>query len=485
MRFALRHRACAPAALLGAALCALGSGPAHAAAAAGVPPPAAKPLIFHYPRFGAVSVYRGAGEPTDFVLFLSGDGGWNLGVVSIARHLAAEGAIVAGIDIRHYLRELGRASTVCVSPAVDFENLSHFLQARLGLKRYLQPTLAGYSSGATLAYATLVESPEGLFKGALSLGFCPDLDLKKPPCRGSGIESSPRRNAHGIRTGVNFLPAKHLSGSWISLQGEIDEVCAAPVTKKFIAEVPGAQIVDLPKVGHGYGVQENWLPQFDAAYRRITAPRAPAPAQVADLPLAVVAAAAGTTSSWFAVFLSGDGGWVGIDRGVSKDLALHGIPVVGWDSLKYFWSARTPDGAARDLDRVLRHYAKIWGRSRALVVGYSQGADTLPFMVNRLPPQTRALVGLTALLGLSDSADFEFHFTNWLGASHGGIPTAPELARWSGSPYLCLYGKADREAACAQAAGKNGAVVEMPGGHHFDGGYGAIATEILAHLPKN
>lgn len=492
------------AAALAAALCAIGSAYAHAAAAPAsqAAPSAANPRIFHYPRFGAVSVYRGGGDPTDLVLFFSGDGGWNLGVVSMARHLAAQGAIVAGIDIRHYLKELERSSASCVSPAVDFENLSHFLQARLGLKRYLQPTLVGYSSGATLVYATLVQSPEGLFKGALSIGFCPDLDLKKPLCRGSGIEFSPRRNAKGVPKGVNFLPAKKLPGAWISLQGDIDQVCPAPATKKFIAEVPAAEVVDLPKVGHGYGVEKNWLPQFEAAYRRITAPgpaaRVPAPtpssptlsslapadAQVADLPLAIVPAAPGATSPWFAVFLSGDGGWVGIDRGVSKELAEHGIPVVGWDSLKYFWSARTPDGAARDLDRVLRHYGKIWGKSRALVVGYSQGADTLPFMVNRLPPETRAVVGLTALLGLSNSADFEFHFANWLGDSHRGIPTAPELARWSGSPYLCLYGREDRESACAKLAGKNGMAIEMRGGHHFDGSYGAIAAEILAHLPK-
>jgi len=510
----IRRGACVAAALI-ATLFSNGSAAASAPAVRSppVPPvraPAASPQVFHYPRFGAISVYRGAGEPEDFVLFLSGDGGWSLGVVSMARHLAAQGAIVAGIDIRHYLKELGRSSAACVSPAVDFENLSHFLQARLGLKRYLQPTLVGYSSGATLVYATLVQSPEGLFKGALSIGFCPDLDLKKPLCRGSGIESVPRRNAKGVRQGVNFLPAKKLPGAWISLQGEIDQVCPAPATKKFIAAVPAAEIVNLPKVGHGYGIEKNWMPQFEAAYRRITASTgpsaqsppsdpvptasasaaatpaaAPADAQVADLPLNLVPAAAGATSPWFGVFLSGDGGWVGIDRDVSKALAEHGIPVVGWDSLKYFWSARTPDGAARDLDRVLRHYGKLWGKSRALLVGYSQGADTLPFMVNRLPPETRAVIGFTALLGLSDRADFEFHFANWLGDSRRGIPTAPELARWSGSPYLCLYGADDRESTCAKLAGTDAIVVKMPGGHHFDGSYGAIAKEILARLPSH
>ena len=223
-----------------------------------------------YGRFGDLSVYRGSAYPRDVVLFLSGDGGWNLGVISMAQRLADRGAIVAGIDIRHYLQQLESSADKCVSPAADFENLSRYLQAKLGLKSYLQPTLVGYSSGATLVYATLAEAPERLFKGALSIGFCPDLDLKKPLCKGSGIEATPRRSARGVLKGVDFLPSKTLPGKWISLQGELDQVCPAAATQKFIASLPGAEIVMLPKVGHGFSVEKNWVPQYEAAYDRIT-----------------------------------------------------------------------------------------------------------------------------------------------------------------------------------------------------------------------
>jgi type IV secretory pathway VirJ component len=252
------------AALLAAALC------CTSAAAAPAPVDA-----FDYPPFGAVSLYRGGAAPRDVVLFLSGDGGWNLGVITMAQRLADKGAVVAGIDIRHYLAQLEQSPGKCVSPAADFDNLSRYLQAKLRFNQPLRPTLVGYSSGATLVYAALAEAPEGSFKGALSLGFCPDLDLKKPLCRGTGIEATPRRNARGILTGVDLAPAKQLSGKWISLQGEIDQVCPARATQEFISAVPGGDIVLLPKVGHGYSVEKNWVPQYEAAYERITA--APAP----------------------------------------------------------------------------------------------------------------------------------------------------------------------------------------------------------------
>ena len=240
-----------------------------------------------------------------------------------------------------------------------------------------------------------------------------------------------------------------------------------------------------------------WIPAAiaiaacSASCAAVAAAPAPAPVPavtpataVADLPLIIVPAAPGKPSPWFAVFLSGDGGWVGIDRGIAGALAAQGLPVVGWDSLRYFWRARTPGGAGADLDQVVRHYSRVFGKSRVLLVGFSQGADTLPFMINRLSPATHARVGLTALLGLSASADFVFHITNWLGASKGGLPTAPELARWSGAPYLCIYGAKDDDAACAHPAGRLGTTIEMPGGHHFDGHYAAIADRILAHLPR-
>jgi type IV secretory pathway VirJ component len=444
--------------------------------------------VFTYERFGKVSVYRPRGEPREFVLFLSGDGGWTLGVLTMTRRLVERGVLVAGIDNSHYLAELERASEKCVSPAVDLENLSHFLQSKLEFKTYMQPTLVGYSSGATLAYTTLALAPDGLFKGALTLGFCTELGLSKPVCRGGRVESTPKRDSKGQVEGVQLIPAPQLGAPWISLQGETDEVCPAVPAKSFIDRVQGAKTVLLPKVGHGYAVERHWGEQFDAAFDQVTGTasttRSAAPTSpVADLPLTVVPAAEGDAGSWFAIFLSGDGGWVGLDKGVSQTLAGHHIPVVGWDSLKYFWSPRTPEGTARDLARVIDYYSHLWGRPHALLVGYSQGADTLPFMVNRLPPAARASVGLTALLGMSRKADFQFHFSNWLHAASGGLPIAPELRAWSGSPYLCLYGGEDADAACAALTGNGGKAVKLSGGHHFSGGYRQIAAEILSRLP--
>lgn len=458
-------------------------------AAAADSPPLLPTQTVTVDRFGDVALYMPTGEPREVVLFLSGDGGWNLGVLDMAQRLLDKGAMVAGIDIRHYMAQLEAQSESCVSPPDDLENLSRYLQAKVGITHYLQPMLAGYSSGATLIYATLAAAPEELFKGGLSLGFCPDLDLKKPLCKGSGVEFSSRRTSKGVLKGVNFLPAKKLNGRWITLQGGVDQVCPAKATQSFIAKVPGAQLVMLPAVGHGYSVKKNWVDQFDRAFDDIatgaaSADEAMLSSGVADLPLTEVKSIGTAYPRWFAVFLSGDGGWVGLDRGVAGELAKRGIPVVGWDSLKYFWSPRTPQSAAQDLERVLRHYSQRWGKSQALLIGYSQGADTLPFMVNRLSATTRDMVGFTTLLALSEPAYFEFHVSHWLGNPEGGLPILPELATWSTRPYVCLYGAKESDSLCPQLS-DGGHALQMPGGHHFGGGYSQIADQVLRRLPTD
>ena len=426
-----------------------------------------------YPGLGSVTIYQPAGAPKEFVIFVSGDGGWNQGVVSMAQHLVEAGAVVAGVDINQMGKRLQASSDTCANFAVTFEAFSHFVQQKYGLKRYESPILVGYSSGATVVYGTLAQSPVGTFKGALSLGFCPDLEWSKPMCRGEGLEHDP-----GAKVGFVYRPAMHLRDPWIALQGDQDQVCNPEQTRQFVAKVPGAKVVTLPKVGHGYSMEKNWLPQFLDAFHGIAdapdAARSALPAGVSDLPL-VELPATGAAKDVLAIMLSGDGGWAGLDREVARELNARSVPVVGWDSLRYFWDARTPDGAARDLDRVIRHYTQAWHKSRILLIGYSQGADTMPFMVNRLPEESRRLVGATALIALSEEAFFEFKVSHWLGTPTGGLPTAPEVESGRIGQVLCVYGKEESDSLCRRLHGANIRAVALPGGHHFDGDYAAVA----------
>jgi type IV secretory pathway VirJ component len=459
--------------------------PQAASPAAGPAPPAGE--TFAFAPFGTVHVYAPAGAPSQVVLFISGDGGWNLGVIPMARRLQAEGALVVGIDIRTLLAGLERSGP-CAYPAGSLEELSRAAQLRHRLPEYHAPILVGYSSGATLVYAALAQAPPETFRGAISLGFCPDVSLRTPLCRGRGLVSRPKAKG----AGRDLDPFEDLGVPWAVLQGEIDQVCAPAQTAAFVAQVGSSRLVSLPKVGHGFSVTPRWEPQYVEEYRRIAAEGTPAPPappagaaagpdDLGGLDLVEVPAA-GPSGDVMAVVLTGDGGWAEIDKRVAARLAKAGVPVVGWSSLKYYWTPRTPEGAAHDLARILEHYGRVWGRSRVLLVGYSFGADVLPFLVSRLPAPLRSRVALVGLLGLSEQAAFEFHVAGWLGIETGHHPTVPEVARLETTPVVCLRGEDEGDSACRLLHGGAVRTVTLPGGHHFGGEYERIAEALLAAL---
>lgn len=467
--------------------------------------------------FGTVRLYYETPRPANVVIFISGDGGWNLGVVDMARALESLDAAVVGVDITHFIRALERSSEKCLYPAGDLELLSKAVQRHLQYDDYRAPVLVGYSSGATLVYAALAQSPGETFKGAISLGFCPDLPLSRPMCHGDGLDWEPGPRGKGY----SFLPTSKLEVPWVALQGDVDKVCSPEDTRRFVSKVSRGEIIMLPKVGHGFSVQRNWMPQFKAAFMRIAAAggagpapsrtpgegpasavsgdtgkvaaRAPAettqalaaPPELRGLPIVEVPSAK-RASNALVIILSGDGGWGKTEQGISSDLAAKGVSVVGVNSLHYFWKKRTPDGAAADLERIARHYLTAWRKDRLVLVGYSFGADVLPFLVTRFPGKLRGAVEGIVLISPSRDAEFQFHIGDWFGRTSSSIPyrTKPEIEKLRGTKIFCFYGEDDTDVLCTELDATLATTVALPGGHRVRGRYAPISKAVLETIAQ-
>lgn len=440
------------------------------------------------PRYGAIAIYRPSGPIRAVVIFLSGDGGWHLGVVDAARRFAAAGALVAGVDVRKYLGlirpgDTGSDPAACISVAGDMEALSQQLQRRLQLPGYLHPLLVGYSSGATIVYAALAQAPHGTFSGAISMGFCPDQDFGGARlCKSNGLDYHlPEK----IRTGDHTLildANRTVRDPWIAAQGERDQVCNPDVTRAFAAAIPAARLLSLPRVGHGFSVTANWWPQVRQAYQDAvahTTPPAPTDSSISDLPVYEVPAG-DRQSDRLAILLTGDGGWAGLDQDLSAELARQGISVAALSSVRYFWHARSPEQSAADVTRLIDHFLPAWHAHRVLLIGYSFGADALPFIWNRLPQRVQERVDSLSLLGLSATANFEIRVAGWLpGAGAGELATLPELQRSTGVPLLCVYGSGEFDSLCPSLQMAGATSVLIGSGHHFGGQATAIVAAIL------
>jgi len=151
------------------------------------------------------------------------------------------------------------------------------------------------------------------------------------------------------------------------------------------------------------------------------------------------------------------------------------------NSQHYFWTPRTPEGAAHDLERILRHYLAAWHKQRVVYVGYSHGADVLPFLLNRLPLELRQRTDVVTLLGIAAKADFEFHMMDLIRTVDRPTarPTLPELEQLRGTRLLVFYGTDDEDTIGSQL---DSTLVEkhaIASGHRLGSNYDEIVVRTL------
>ncbi len=439
--------------------------------------------LMKYGAFGELHLYRPVKEPSRVIVCISGDGGWNTGIEAIALKIKDDNTLLVGVDIRPYLKHINQSKSSCLYPAADFEQMSQFIQKELGYKTYTIPILLGYSSGATLEYGLLAQAPQGTFKGGIAFGFCPDLAVKRPLCAGSGKFTCYKRLDS---KGYDIGPAANLSAPFICMQGTVDQVCDYTSTVAFLHRVPKAEIVSLTGVGHGYTVEKNWVPQFKQAYNHLLTITTERETSVEadmkiNLPLKVTEASKVSGGNDMVVMISGDGGWTGFDQGIAAEFANQGIPVVGLNSLKYFWDKKTPQQTTEDVLTVIEKYSALWKKEKIFLVGYSFGADVMPFVYNRLPEGVRSSVRSVGLLSPSKDTDFEVHVTDLLnfGSADREFSVPGEIDKMKDIHPVCFFGQ-DEEGVPANELPKDKCkVIYLQGGHHYENSYGIIYNNLV------
>ena len=134
--------------------------------------------------------------------------------------------------------------------------------------------MVGYSSGASLVYAALANTPAVTFAGGVSLGFCPDIEISREIC--SSDQWSPD---YDEKKHVNILPpTRALSKDWYILQGVQDRVCSLEIVRRFAAGMPRARLVEVDGTGHGFSKPQHWAQPLDNALHALWAEKEAKPA---------------------------------------------------------------------------------------------------------------------------------------------------------------------------------------------------------------
>ncbi len=414
-------------------------------------------------RLGSVPYSLPPGRPSDVVILFA-DHPNDPDTRQVAARLTGLGAAVATVDAGAYTRSLIADKPSCAWLSSDVEDLNRALQRKLQFPAFRVPVLASTGvQGGQLVYGLLAEAPSYSFAGGASVGFSAHQAQPLNIC-GIGLSEAEDKT---------LLPAVDIQQPWT-----VEAAANAADTADWIADIKKADLV--PSSTGSVADRLNGLVK-----PLLTTAVSTDPNSIEDLP--VIEMPTGKPAPYVAIVYSGDGGWRDLDRTLGQVLSSHGVPVVGFDSLLYFWQPKRPEVVAHDLDRVMDHYRQAWHIDKFVLVGYSFGADIMPFAYNRLLSENKARIPELSLLALSRNTRFEISVSEYFSdrANAATMPVEPELAKIPSALVQCFYGadEAD-ESACTTPAAARDEDIKTPGGHHFGDDYEALATRIMDGAAK-
>lgn len=413
---------------------------------------------------GTVHVYQGVPSPTRVFVLVSGAEGWKGEIVEWAKELSQKDALVLGVDYNGFEDSVKGEHFIC--PCGDFERVSLYAQRQKGFKKYLQPVLIGKDDGSELVYAAMAESPN-TFLGGIGIGFCPRYGDIRRMCKGYGLTYNKGRGGEED----SFEPYTEMKDPFAVFPSS---TCGPKEAREFIHGIPRGQLLEArPKtIADMLPLVSEWQTGYDKVQ-----------ANVLDLPLIEYPSSSGDT---LVVILSGDGGWISLDRDIAEYLSDRHIAVVGFDMLRYLWPAPSADQGGKDLDKLLSYYLTQWKKKQALLIGFSMGADALAFMTPRLQANAAKVAGV-ALLGPSVKSEFGLDITNQeKEGPSGGDPLLPYIRKIS-SKVLCIGGSVEHDSLCrrtenAEEVPSNMSIELLHGGHMLKDDFEDICNAITKNL---
>ncbi len=416
-------------------------------------------------------VFLPSGKVKAAIVLFSDSSGWSDADKKQASDLVDQGAVVIGIDLAQYFEQMRKydlsENDGCIYLVSDIEALSQQVQRAAGDNvSYQLPIIAGIGDGGSLALTIAAQTPDATIATTLAVDPTSGIPVTQQFCTPASKMTVGDRMVYGLSDGqlpddiiTVFTPSASKDGrSHVEElkkdHPDIDVRESSSDPRAALAEQLSSLIEDLGNADNALGLPLTILdakPKYDT----------------------------------LAIIYSGDGGWRDIDKEVGAALQKDGIPVIGVDSLHYFWSERKPQETADDLGRIIELYRKQFKVRHVLLIGYSFGADILPAAYSRLKPSSQGAVTQISLLGLSREVDYQISVMGWLGqkTSGKGGDTTEDLKKVDPKLVQCIYGTDDDdEIVCPEVKASGVQVIPLPGDHHFDENYELLAQKIINGL---
>ena len=415
---------------------------------------AGKRILVSSERLNDVPLLQPDGKPAGIAILVSQKGGPGPDDEAMTKMLLDRNFLVLTVDLEKWRKELDQDTGECTYFVSDLEGVAKEAQRMIAVDTYMHPVVVGIGEGGVISFASVADAPAATLAGAVVVDPSAALKTKLPSCEGADYET--------------------VAGEGFSYSYDAD----LPNPATIVREKPDIDPKGPPSAGFFLAQEKIGATKVErfqmAADAAVDIAREDASTE--SLPITDIPAGDGQ-AKYLAVFFSGDGGWRDIDKSVGDIIAKKGIHVVGVDSLRYFWSLRKPEDIAKDISRIVAK-ADPTGKLPVVLLGYSFGANTIPFSWPYLSKQLQDRVSLVGLIGTEETTPFQVSVGAWLGMG-GDNEVAPAVAKLPLDKVLCVYGSEEDDTACTAPALSAVQKIELQGDHHYDEKYDMLASKLM------
>ncbi len=185
----------------------------------------------------------------------------------------------------------------------------------------------------------------------------------------------------------------------------------------------------------------------------------------------------------FVLYISGDGGFNRFSLGLSNSIHQAGYAVTAIDAKSYFWKKKTPEQTAQDITRYLNKIFDGRQNQNLILVGYSFGADVLPFIIQNFSPFLRSRIRSLILISPATTTDFEIHVSDIFGyAIKRKMNVVAEINKLSDQKIVTFFGGDENDFPVSSIRVKNYTNIVLPGGHHFNDDTETVVNTLLKYF---
>jgi len=186
-------------------------------------------------------------------------------------------------------------------------------------------------------------------------------------------------------------------------------------------------------------------------------------------------------SAYYVIFITGNGGMKNLEKSIHQYLNIRNISVVVINAKKYFWSEKCPAQIGCDLETLMNQYNRKWGETKVVLMGYSLGAEVLPFAVNKMRDQYKKKIFDLILIGPSQKAIFKVRPLDYFFGANKGTEIIKELLKMKAGKAYIICDDSEFSLCKIDLAG----LIDhdlLEGGHHFGRDYTPLSKLIGKRL---